>query len=133
MAVTVSEFRTRFPEFSDSAEYSDARINLFIDDTTLYIGNQENHWCGHYNKAQAYLAAHLLVSATETEASGGVGTSAKVGVVTSKSAGGVSVTRSVSTKERSDQDEFFMTTPYGQNYIVIRSTCFVGVAVTGCW
>lgn len=127
MTVTVAEFRTRFPEFADDTEYPDARIQLFIDDTQLaYIGTDEKRWGGKYNYAQAYLAAHLLVTA---EASSAGDSSVKVGPVSSKSAGGVSVTRAVASKDRSDGDDFYMGTVYGQRFMMIRNQCFAPVLV----
>lgn len=127
MAVTVSDLRTRFPEFADDTEYPEARIQLFIDDSVLaYMGSDEKRWAGRYNYAQAYLVAHLLASGEASEAGDG---SAKVGPVTSKSAGGVSVTRAAQAKARSDSDDFFMGTVYGQRFIMVRNTTFAGVMV----
>lgn len=127
MTVSVGDFRARFPEFVDDTEYPDARIQLFIDDTALlYLGTDETRWCGKYNIAQAYLAAHLLSLATSSEAGD---TSANAGVVSSKTAGGVSVTRSVVAKDRSAADDFYFSTGYGQQFIIIRNSCFVGVLV----
>lgn len=126
MACTVTDFRTRFPEFSDVSEYSDERIQLFIDDSIFYIGSDESRWCGKYNYAQCYLAAHLLVLGTFSEAGE---TSSKIGAPSSKSAGGVSVSYSVVAKDRSDTDYFLSSTTYGQRFITIRNTCFVGILV----
>lgn len=128
MAITVEEFRLRFPEFADETEYPNLRIQLFLDDAAIiYMGSDEGRWCNKYNIAQAYLAAHLLTSATKTEA-GDANTSA--GPITSKTAGGVSVTRaSNSSANRSDGDDFFYGTSYGQQFIIMRNTCFVAVMV----
>ena len=69
MAVDVSMFRARFPEFSDDVTYPDARIEIFIEDAQLvYMGADEDRWLGKYNYAQAHLAAHLLVSGEASEA-----------------------------------------------------------------
>jgi hypothetical protein len=130
MACTTGEFRTRFPEFSDPVEFTDARIQLFLDDAAnCYIGTNEPRWCGKYDYAQCYLAAHLLTVGTNSEAGD---SSSSSGTVVSKSAGGVSLTRSSVPKGRSDQDDFFMSTVYGQQFLNIRDTCFVGVAVANC-
>ena len=127
MAVTATTFRARFPEFSDTTAYPDARIEIFIEDTQLiYMGADENRWSGKYDYAQAYLVAHLLVSGEASEAGD---SSVKVGPVSSKSAGGVSVTRAVATKNRSDGDDFYMGTVYGQRFLMTRNVCFVGVLV----
>ncbi len=129
MACTVEEFRIRFPEFSDETEYPNARIQMFLDDAADDMGSDEERWCGKYDRAQCNLAAHLLTVGTSTEAGD---TSAKSGPVSSKSAGGVSVTRAVVAKDRSDADSFYSTTPYGQQFLIIRNGCFVGVLVANC-
>ena len=124
--ITVAEFRLRFPEFEDSLLYTDDRIQLYIDDTIIYIGTDEHHWCNKYKFAQSYLTAHLLVISTSSE-SGDI--NVKVGPISSKSADGVSVTRAVIAKARSDQDDFYMSTAYGQQFLIVRNSCFVGVRV----
>ena len=127
MAITVDKFRARFPEFTDDTVYPDARIEIFIEDAQLvYMGADEKRWSGKYDYAQAHLAAHLLVSGEASEAGD---SSVKVGPVSSKSAGGVSVTRAVATKDRSDGDDFYTGTVYGQRFLMIRNTCFAGVLV----
>ena len=128
MATDTPTFRIRFPEFSDDIEYTEARIQLFLDDTvSLYMGAEESRWCTKYDIAQAYLAAHLLITGTGAEVGD---SSAKSGPVSSKSAGGVSVTRAVVAKDRSDTDGFLSTTSYGQQFLNIRNSCFVGVLAT---
>lgn len=129
MACTVADFRTRFPEFSDDTEYPDARIQLFLDDAAEDIGTDEDRWCGKYDRAQCYLGAHLLSKGTATEVGD---TSATSGTITSKSAGGVSLSRSSVAKDLSIQDDFYSTTSYGQQFLIIRNTCFVGVLTANC-
>jgi hypothetical protein len=127
MACTVAEFRTRFPEFADDVEYPDARVQLFLDDSAnSYMGVDEGRWCNKYNYAQCYLTAHLLTIGTGAEAGD---SSVKAGPVSSKSAGGVSVSRAVVAKDRSDMDDFYMGTSYGYQFLIIRDSCFVGVLV----
>ena len=126
MACTVEEFRIRFPEFADDIEYPDLRIQLFIDDAIIFMGSDEDRWCSKYNYAQCYLVAHLLTIGTGTEAGD---SSVKAGPVSSKSAGGVSVSRAVVAKDRSDTDDFYMGTSYGARFLLIRNGCFVGVLV----
>lgn len=127
MATDVATFRIRFPEFDDNIEYPDTRVQLFLDDAAnCYMGLDESRWCNKYDYAQAYLAAHLLTVGTGTEVGD---TSVKAGPVSSKTAGGVSVSRAVVAKDRSDLDDFYTSTTYGQQFLNIRNTCFVGVAV----
>tara|TARA_R110000851_G_scaffold96792_2_gene209931 strand:+ start:17206 stop:17592 length:387 start_codon:yes stop_codon:yes gene_type:complete len=126
MACTVSDFRTRLPEYSDNTEYPDPRIQLFLDDAAEDIGSDENRWCGKYNRAHCYLGAHLLLKGTATEVGD---TSSSSGSISSKSAGGVSVGRAVVAKDRSDLDDFYASTSYGQQFLSIRNTCLVGVLI----
>ncbi len=125
MATDVATFRVRFPEFSDDTEYTDARVQLFLDDAVnIHMGTDEDRWCNKYDFAQAYLTAHLLLKGEASEVGD---SSANVGPVSSKSAGGVSVTKAVTAKDRSDTDDFYMSSTYGQQFLNIRNTCFVGV------
>ncbi len=127
MAVTIMEFRTRFPEFADETEFPDVRIQLFIDDSVnIYLGADEKRWGGKYNYAQSYLVAHLIGVADTSEAGD---SSVKAGPISSKSAGGVSVTRAVNAKNRSEAEDFYMTTVYGQRFLMIRNQSFAGVLV----
>lgn len=127
MATDVPTFRSRFPEFSDSVEYPDTRIQLFLDDAVnVYMGTDENRWCGKYDVAQAYLAAHLLTVGTGSELGD---SNSKSGGISSKSAGGVSISYATVAKDRTDNDQFFSSTVYGQQFLIIRNSCFVGVLV----
>lgn len=130
MAVDITSFRIRFPEFSDPVEYLDARIQIFLDDAVnAYMGTNEGRWCGKYDYAHAYLVAHLLTVGTKSELGDN---STATGLISSKSAGGVSVTKTVPTKTRTDLDDFYMSTSYGQRFLTIRNTCFAGVSVANC-
>ncbi len=124
MAISIATFRTRFPEFSDSSEFPDPRIQLFIDDSLLFIGTDENRWGGKYDIAQSYYVAHLLTVGTKTEA---WDVSASLGSIKSKSAGGVSISRGSVDKDRSDADGLLATTSYGLQFLSIRNGCFVGI------
>ena len=124
MAITVTEFICRFPEFSDDVEYPEIRLQMFIDDAACYMGSDESRWCDKYNLAQAYYAAHLLAIADNSAAGD---SNAKAGPINNKSAGGVSVQRQVESVNRSETDTLLATTIYGQQYLSIRNTCFIGV------
>jgi len=127
MAITVANFKVRFPEFSDETDFPDARVQLFLDDAVaIYMGTDELRWGTKYDYAQAYLGAHLLTQGANSEVGD---SSSKVGPISSKSAGGVSLTRAVVAKDRADSDEFFMSTVYGQQFLITRNRCFVGVLV----
>lgn len=130
MAIGTATFRVRFSEFSDETILPDAKLQLYLDDAAnIYMGLDESRWCGKYDYAQAYLTAHLLTVANGTSFGD---SSSKAGVVSASSAGGVSVTKSVTPKARSNQDDFLASTSYGQIYLSVRSLCFSGVAVANC-
>lgn len=130
MTITVSEFRTRFPEFSSEDDYPESRIQMFIEDTlNIHLGSNERPWNGKYNFAQSYLVAHLLTLATATELGD---SSAKVGPISNKTVAGVSVSRAVVAKDRSDSDDLLSSTAYGIQFLSIRNTCFVPVLVGNC-
>ncbi len=128
MATTVALFRERFPEFADNTEYPDERVQLFLGDAAspAHMGVTESHWCDTYDYAQAYLAAHLLTSAESTEVGDA---SIQSGPIASKTVDGVSITRVVSTTDRSGSDEFYMGTSYGQRFIHARNMCMIPMAV----
>ena len=131
MTINVSQFRTRFPEFSSEEEFSNERIELFIEDSVLiHMGDDPRRWNGKYEYAQAYLVAHLLRCAVGSEAGDG---NAAVGPVVSKTVAGVSVTRGyVASPNSSDYDNFLLSSKYGQVFLTVRNSCFIGVAVATC-
>lgn len=130
MAASVDDFRTRFPEFPESSSCDDPTIEMHLDDAILlYMGDNETRWNGKYNIAQLYLAAHLLHISNLRQA-GDV--SVKAGAISSKSAGGVSVTRDVQSSDRSDEDAQLLSTTYGAQYKNIRDKCFVGFLTAIC-
>lgn len=119
------DLRTRFPEFGDTTEYTDARISMFIGDAIDDIGLNASHWQGEYryNKALAYLSAHYLVLATESEYGD---TSAKYPII-QKTAGGVSLSYSgLAGASRTDYIKRLSSTTYGQEFLSIRGRSFVG-------
>jgi len=116
MATTVEDFRTRFPEFSNVATYPDARVQLFLDDAALCI--DEGIYGDMYDLAVCYLAAHELYLGTQTASSSG--NAEKVGPVSSKSAGQVTVARGVASVDLTDPDAYYLKTTYGQKFINIR-------------
>ena len=128
MAIDVPTFRARFPEFTDPP-YSDERIQLFIDDTLCYMGEDESRWCGCYDTAQAYLTAHLLALGT---ASAMGDSAAQAGPLLSAAADGVSYTRAGTSNGVAGSDEFYASTAYGQRFLSLRARCIVPVAVANC-
>jgi hypothetical protein len=107
--MTVADFRTRFPEFSDVATYPDAIIQQNIDDATLEVGSAFGTF---EDVALAYLSAHFLVTSTETT-SGDYGSK---GGVASEAVDGVSVSYSNAAVE-SQSDQYLISTIYGQRFL----------------
>ena len=132
MTATVSDFRTRFPEYSDSSLFPDPRIQLFLDDAESDM--DVSKWDDLFDRGQLYLAAHYLVVGTGTAQSSTAGGQSK-GNVTGKSVGDVSVSYGVSNATMSDPT-LYSTTTYGQQYLdlVRRLGCqmiSVGGTITG--
>jgi hypothetical protein len=115
---TVADFRTRFPEFADDTAFPDARVQMFLDDAALCI--DQDRYGAMYDLAVCYLAAHELTLATRTASAPGGGASLAVGPTSSKTAGGVSVTKAINSIDLSDGDAYYQQTQYGLKFISIR-------------
>ncbi len=121
----IANFRIRFPEFSNATVYPDARIQLFLDDAEeLYMGPDDGRWGAKYDTAKEYLTAHLLAIGTKQAVGDD---NARSGPISSNTADGITVTRAVVARNRSDQDSFYMSTSYGLQFLNIRNMCFAGV------
>lgn len=127
--ITPDDFRCRYPEFEDSTEYSDARINLFIADAQDDIGADEGHWGStvRYDRALAALTAHMLVAGEASES----GDYSPLQAIASKSAGGVKIAhvQSSKTAPKSTYENMLKSTTYGQNFLAMRRRTFVSVSV----
>lgn len=126
--ITPDDIRTRYPEFSDTTEYTDARLEMFIYDAVDDIGSSVCHWINEYryNRALAALSAHYLVLGTESEYGN---TSAKYPII-QKTAGGVSLSYSgLAGASRSDYIKRLSSTTYGQEFLALRGRTIVGSLV----
>lgn len=126
--ITPDDLRTRYPEFADTTEYSDSRIEMFICDAIDDIGSVESHWQSEYryNRALSALSAHYLVLATESEYGD---TSAKYPII-QKTAGGVSLSYSgLAGASRTDYIKRLSSTTYGQEFLSLRGRTFVNSLV----
>lgn len=112
--VTPDSFKVRFPEFSS---IDDGRVQLALDDASLIV--DETRYATKYDLAIAYHAAHELKVATDISSSPSA--SSNVGPVSSKSAGGVSVSRAVSSIDLSSGDAYYQTSTYGIKFLSIRN------------
>jgi hypothetical protein len=115
---TPAEFKTRFPEF---ANVSDAEIQTQLDRALAYL--PEDRWGCYYEDGVYLLAAHFLAIKIAREASGGSGGSA--GSVSSRKVGDVTVTFARLPSGSASQD-FYMSTPYGQEWWVLMRLVGMG-------
>lgn len=116
MSTSIAEFRTRFPEFTDTDAYPDPRVQLFLDDAALCV--DEEIYDTMYSLAICYLAAHELFLGTQTATSSA--NAQKLGPIASKTAGQVSVSRAVASLDLTDGDAYYLQTTYGQKFLSIR-------------
>ena len=129
MAVDVAGFRARYPEFADAAQYPDALIQRHIDDALCILGNGSN-WCSVciYEQAVYAYVAHLLTLAERTAAGDA---NAIPGTISSKTAGGVSVSYATPSGvgNSNPSDMWLDGTLYGQFFKQLRNQCLIGVMV----
>lgn len=118
MAITVAEFKARFPEFTDS----DDRIQLFINDATPFF--DLCRWGNFYAVGFANFVAHNLALSNQRiadAAASGVsgGASLNSQAITSERVGDVAVTYGSNTSgngRTNVMDNPYMKTTYGQVY-----------------
>ena len=129
MEYTPDELRCRYPEFEDTTEYSDARIEMFIGDAQDDIGTDESHWGNivRYTRALAAITAHLLVTGANSEA----GDINPIQAIASKQAGDVKVAhvQSSKTAPKSTYENMLQATTYGQTFLALRRRTFVSTMV----
>ncbi len=137
-SITPADVRARFIEFDDLVVYSDARIQIHIDDTECEI--DEGQWGCFFAKGQAFLVAHYLAIQDMT-AAGGTGSGSSAGQnthnrVDSEAEGDTNVSYGSGTSTSggfagAGTDELLASTLYGQQYIELRSKAILGVASSG--
>jgi len=110
--ITAASFKIRFPEFTS---VSDARIELFIDDSVLILN--ETNWGEKYDLGLYYLTAHYLTLGEKSSA----GNSGSNSQIASKAVDGTSVSYNNPTLTGSD-DSYFSSTSYGQRYLELRKS-----------
>lgn len=119
--LTYANWVARFPEFTATPE---VRFNIFLEDAVLKMGSTESRWGKAYDKAQAYLVAHLVYLANRTAA----GEQGAAVPIRRKEVDEVVVEYAIS---RDQQNNFnsLNSTSYGQEYIRYRRTYFSGPRV----
>jgi len=110
--ITPADIRARYPEFSNVTTFPDARIQVFIDDAELELAPDE--WGNSYNRGMSALTAHFLSLATMSSKGGGV--SGSLGPIAARSIGDVSVSFGGMGGGLTQMENYFLTTPYGQDY-----------------
>lgn len=116
MPITNSQFRIRFPEFADTAEYSDELVDLVIQEalervSTSVFGSGATHAAAH-----GFMTAHLLSSTPYASASSALTGGQEVASV---SAGPISVTYSPSGSGASASAAGLASTSYGQQFLAL--------------
>lgn len=118
--ITITDFRTRYPEFSDPILYPDARIQMFIDDAVIWMSD-ETRWLDWYNLAQFCLVAHFLAVATLSEN----GDSNANFPIKKQEVDDVLIEQAVG--DISPTMDNFHTTTYGQSYYRYLRMTFTGL------
>jgi len=114
----VKGFTVRFPEYC--GEDSD-RVQMFLDEATLIMAEDNGRWLDVYEVAHDYLAAHLLYMA-ETTASGD---GAALGPIKKQEVDDVIVEMAVTSAPFSAESLY--STSYGKQYLMYRRMCFTGI------
>lgn len=121
--VTVASIRARFPEVSEIVAYPDARIQVFIGDSALFIGAC---FGGYSDLAQSFLAMHLLTLAESTSGSIESSEGGALGAVTSEAVDKVSYSRGINAIDQNHPDAGYLSTTYGQQFLQVRRTACAG-------
>ena len=119
MAISLSQFRTRFPEFVD---VDDSVINFAIADAADDM--DVVRWGNRYDTGQLFLAAHFTVlSSTNGSIKDG-----SVGPVQQATTGPLSVQYG-SPVAKTQTDAMLTATVYGQRYLRLRNMVGMGGAI----
>lgn len=117
--IDITDFRYRYPEFSDTILYPNGRIQLFIDDAVLWM-DSEPKWLDYYNLAQNALVAHFLSISDLSE----TGDSGAVYPIKKQEVDDVIIEQAVD--KVSPKIDLLYTTIYGQQYAKYRDMLFSG-------
>ena len=116
MATSLSQFRSRFPEFS---EVPDSEINTALSDAACEM--DVCRWGVKYGLGQAYLAAHYIAVFSTSVNSG----SGSVGPITQATTGPLSVSKGIPVA-KDGSDAMYNSTKYGQRYLSYRNRVGLG-------
>jgi hypothetical protein len=131
-APTLAEFKALFPEF-EAAGVTDPTMQTWIDFSDAWLDEQS--WGECYKSAVSYDAAHRLVMSqarADIIANGGVsaGVGGSRGQVSSGTGDGLSIGFNV-VPATTNTEEWYKSTGYGQEFLVLRASCLTGAYVTG--
>jgi hypothetical protein len=117
MAVTPATLRVTFPEFSNTEKYPDAMVQMWLDLAVNFVN--VGRWAEMADHGVALYAAHHLILAQRAggmSTRNGVAGGGRVGIQTSKSIDGVSVSHDVSSVTQDRAGHFNMTV-YGLQFV----------------
>lgn len=121
IVITVNEFRSAFPEFSDTTKYKDQYIQRHIDTAMIFISDKNYLIAPKVRKlAIEYMSAHLISLENLDENGNFVGwsDSATSGAITSSHIGDVSV--SLMPPIATEEWELWLeSTPYGKMLLTL--------------
>lgn len=107
----IAQFRIDFPEFADSAVYTDGMIAFW--DGIAAKSVDATRWGDLYSQGVALFVAHNITLQSRSIAGGGAGVA---GAVASKSVGSVSVSYDNAIAQLSNAGQWALTI-YGQQYL----------------
>lgn len=118
--IDIASFRIRYPEFANITLFTDARVQLFIDDAVIYMSD-ENRWLDFYTLAQSALVGHLL---TVAQASA-TGDSGSLFPISKQDVDDVIIETSISAVKPTASN--LSSTTYGQVYQNFLRMTFTGM------
>ena len=110
--LTVPEFRTIMPAFSDEAKYNDATSAYWINQATTMPVIDPIRWGQFYNMGIGLWVAHILTMGNAQRNMSGYGS----GVPASKSVNGVSISYDTTLGQEANAG-FYGLTPYGNMFL----------------
>ena len=119
-----ANFRDQFPAFQCTPPITDATLQQYFNNATLYISNQYCNWWGTLNLAQRTGALYLM-TAHLTAISQLIAQKQNAGVMTSATVDKVTVT--IEPPYAPNQWQYWLqTTPYGSQLLALLNVVSVG-------
>jgi len=118
-----SDFKARYPELVSPGDANQITIEACLTEATLVLNLDACPKISD-NMQMAY-AAHCVSKSSDNP----LGKDSNQGPATSKSVGGVSVSYSINGSKGGIND-FYMSTPYGQDFLRWQRLCFGAAVLT---